>query len=291
MSLLEGHGNAVMNQARARARRGAGSNGTRPAGPPPERRVHRFRAQAHRARVEDAPVRGRRSVRRRRRSAKRVAAPSTRRGRAPNGSPPSTSSPTRRPGSPASTPRRSGARVVPSSDRVGDLVRRRGSRRPDAAGRRRVLGRRGFARAPLVAARCRSRARSPSTSTTACVPTALEDAVVVARRGRRGAVHRCVASRSTSRSVRTSRPGRVMRATPRSTPRPMRPVRDGSSSATPPTTRPRPSSATCCAGPRPRARRDASGGVATSLARSSGCGAPTPRALCRGAGLAVVADP
>ena len=68
--------------ARARARRRAGAHGAGAAGPPPERGHGRVPAEARRSRVEDAPVRGGRDVRRGRRARGRARARSTRRGAA-----------------------------------------------------------------------------------------------------------------------------------------------------------------------------------------------------------------
>ena len=59
MSLLEGHGNSVMNKLRRGVRRRAGRRvARRAAGAPAERRRRRGRAEAGGARVEDATVRG-----------------------------------------------------------------------------------------------------------------------------------------------------------------------------------------------------------------------------------------
>ena len=89
--------------ARPRARRRAGPHGAGAPGPPAEHGHGRVPAEAGRARVEDAPVRGGRGVRRRGRAGGRAPGRSTPPGAAPSTCPPSTSSPARSTGSPGST--------------------------------------------------------------------------------------------------------------------------------------------------------------------------------------------
>ena len=273
MSLLEGHGNAVMNRLGRGSRRRPGAHGPRPPGPAQRARRDGHGPTAARTRAEDEAVRGRRGVRQRDRARGRAARDRLPRGGARSSSRRSTSSPTRCAGSPGSTARRSppgrshraGAAGVDGVDLdglvapvvVGVLGWSRLARAADP--RRRSAARPGRgARRPRAASR--ERARCATSCGTRRAGSACGRALRPRRRrswrqprgpGPRGAVRR---ARVGARRARGD--GGARRAHRR------RPGRDG---AAEPAARQRGS----------RARRHAGRGAGTSCARCSGRAART----------------
>ena len=190
---------------------------------PQRARRDRVAAPAHRARDEDAPVRGRRGVRRRRSTRpRRASARSTRRGSAPEHLPTlaELDAPATWLAAGRRRRRRLSARAVtashrdpadprPAARRVGRL------RRARRAGRGRLLGRRRLASRCSCSRPTPGSRRSRCTWTTGCGPTAPPTSTSSATR--RGAARRARGARCAVDvgAGRTSRPARATRATPR----------------------------------------------------------------------------
>ena len=250
MSLLEGHGNSVMNQL----------GREHVAGQARMARVLQARRQSaglaaflhklRRARVEDAPVRGGRGVRRRGRARGRARARSTPRGAAPSGCRRSTSSAARR----RWLARVDGATVAAGvdggRDRAVSPTLRRARRSRRARPRRSSSGARAVPTRSRCSARGRRRARAgrgarrprPAARQRSARPTSCADAAA-----RLGAAvpTRVPVDVAPGPQPRGARPRRAVRGARGGAGRARR--RPRCSSRTPPTTRPRPCCSTCCA--------------------------------------------